>query len=135
MKKYVTYGLWACFYVICVCLGMLPRPTDFGAVLCTVMALAFFVPGVLLLYWGYREGDKKTVKTVRLIAICSLTLTLILLVANIASARLSEAAGNVLYVILVLVSAPMTCLGSWAVSLFSWACLLMGSFVKMKNKK
>ncbi len=131
MKKYVTWGVWACLYVVCVCLGMVDRPEGFGAVLCTAMAIGFFVPGGLLLYWGHREDDRRTVRALRWIAAGSLTLTLVLLILNFLSVNWPLWAGTVLHVLLVLVSVPMICSGYWVASLFLWACLLMASFVKL----
>ena len=119
MKENITYGLWAFFYILCVVLG-------FAGKTATVLALLFFVPGVLLLYWGCR-------KQVRLIAAISLGLTFLALIANFASIGLSEGMGNFLYGVLVLVSSPMVCSGYWVLSLFLWACLIMGSFLKKKN--
>ena len=123
MKKRITWGVWTVLYVVCVLLGVLGRPGGVGNFFYTLTALLFFVPGVLLLYWGER-------KRVRLAAILSLVLTLALLIVNFCSVLLPETAGNILHVILVLVSAPMICSGHWILSIFLWACLLMGSFVK-----
>lgn len=133
MKEKITYGLWACLYVLCVWLGMVDQPEGIGKVIFSLIAVLFFIPGGLLLGWGIREKNKKAVKTVRIIAILSLSLTLVLLVANFCSVLLPETAGNVLYTLLVVVSAPMVCSQYWVVSLFLWACLLMGSFLKPKK--
>jgi len=132
MKKWITSAAWCVLYVVCACLGLMGQPRGFGIVLYVLAALCFFVPGGLLLYWGIREGSRKTVLTVRILAILSLSLSLIALVANFLSILGTEALGNALYVVLVLVSVPMVCGQYWVMSLFLWACLLMASFIRKK---
>ena len=119
MKEKITWGLWAFFYILCAAVG-------FAGKTATVLAVLFFVPGILLLRWGCR-------KPVRWIAAISLGATLLCLLANFASLTMSEAMGNFLYGVLILVSSPMVCSGYWVLSLFLWACLLMGSFLKRKK--
>ncbi len=133
MKEKITWSTWAFLYVACVWLGVLGRPEGVGGVLYTLCALAFFLPGALLLYWGIRENNRKQVRWVRSIAAGSLLLTLIFLVLNFMSVRFSQLAGNVLHTLLVAVSVPMVCCGYWVLSLFLWACLLMGSYLKLKK--
>ena len=126
MKVKITYGLWAFFYILCAALGFTAPQDGFAGGVMTFLSLVFFVPGVLLLCWGQR-------KQVRLIAALSLGLTLLALMANFASLGLSEGMGNFLYGVLILVSSPMVCSGYWMLSLFLWACLLMGSFLKKQR--
>ncbi|HIS60046.1 MAG TPA: hypothetical protein IAC17_06375, partial [Candidatus Faecousia faecipullorum] len=64
----------------------------------------------------------------------SLGATGLLLALNFLTALGSETLGNVLHGILTIVSSPMICSGYWALSLFLWACLLMGSF-KVLSKR
>ena len=126
MKIKLTYALWAVLFIICACLGFVTDAAGFGKALLTLSSLIFFIPGGLLLYWGQR-------KQVRIISICSLSATLLLLVANFFSVLASEAVGNVLYFILVIVSSPMVCSQYWVLSMFLWACLLMTTFLKSKK--
>lgn len=119
MKEKITWGLWAVFYILCAGLGVAGKTA-------TVLAVLFFVPGALLLYWGCR-------KPVRIVSGISLGATFVLLLANFASAGSSEEMGNFLYSVLILVSSPMVCSGYWVMSLFLWACLLMGSFLKKQR--
>ena len=63
----------------------------------------------------------------------SLGLTLAVLILNFMSALGSETLGNVLYYVLVVVSAPMICSGYWVLSLFLWACVLMVSLSQLKR--
>ena len=64
-------------------------------------------------------------RTIRNLSVASLALTLVLLVVNFLSVGASKAAGDVLYVLLIILSAPMVCGQVWVLSLFLWACLLM----------
>lgn len=132
MKNWMLYTAWGVLYVLCVGLGKISDPQGFGRFLMILTSLLFFVPGALLLYRGKTQEDRKTVKTVRLTAIASLSLTLILLVANFLAVGAPEQTGLALNDILILVSAPMVCGQNWLVSLFLWACLLFASLGKKK---
>ena len=134
MKTKILFVLWGCIYALCVGLGTVENPAGFGKVLLVLTSLIFFIPPGYILYDGIRSGKKKQVKAVRIIAIVSLSLTLILLVANFLSVSGSAEAGKLLYELLILVSAPMVCSQYWAVSLFLWACLLWATFTKPKKQ-
>ena len=86
-----------------------------------MLSLVFFLPPAMLLY----KAAGKTRKTVGLLSAVSLGATLVMLVLNIVLATGSTALGDFLHGILTVVSAPMLCCGSWALSLFLWACLLI----------
>ena len=133
MKKNTLFALWGAGYLLCVLLGFIHEPTGALRVLLSLFSLAFFVPGFLLLYDSLQKGDRKTRKTIRLISAASLVLTLLALIGNFLSVLSSAFMGNVLYVLLVFVSAPMVASGYWVASMFLWACLLIGSFLKGKQ--
>ena len=82
------------------------------------------VPPVLLLLQARKEKDRRTLKILRLISIVVLVLALVLLVLNLLSVNLSSHTGLVLFVLLVMFTAPMVCIRYWALGLFLWACLL-----------
>ena len=126
MKIKITYALWAVLFIICTCLGVVNGAAGFGKALLTLSSLIFFIPGALLLYWGQH-------KQVRIICLCSLGATLVLLVANFFSVLASETVGNALHTILVILSTPMFCSQYWVLSMFLWACLLMVTFLKPKK--
>ena len=126
MKIKLTYALWGVLFIICACLGFVQDAAGFGKLLLRLSSLIFFIPGVLLLCWGQR-------KQVRLISICSLSITLILQIANFFSVMASQAVGNVLNTLLVILSTPMVCSQFPALSLFLWACLLMATFFRFKK--
>lgn len=133
MKQKLLYAAWGCLYILCVALGFVKNPAGFGKVLLVLTGIIFFLPGAWLLRDGLMSGHRKTVKTVRVIAICSLTLTLLLLVLNFMSLRWNSVVGDRLFELLSLVSAPMLCCQYWVLSLFLWACLLVASFKRSKT--
>lgn len=132
MKKYTLYYIWAGLAVLCALLGLIPTPTGALAVVMTVLSVGFFVPPAWLLVEALKTGDEKTVKQLRLLSILSLSLTVVLFIANILSMAAPEAVGNVLYFLLSILSVPMVCSGHWALSLFLWACILFCTLPKKK---
>lgn len=134
MKEKILYALWACLYILCVGLGTVGTVEGIGKIFFVLTALIFFIPGILLVVFGLREKNKKMLLRVRIVCICSLVLTLIFLVANFLTANASDATGYAMFELLNLVSAPMLCSQYWILSLFLWACLLMGSFTKLPKE-
>ena len=130
MKKSTLYYIWGGLFTLCFGLSLISAPSGALQVVMTVLSVAFFAPPVCLLVKAYQEQDAKTVKTVRLLSILSLGLTLVLFVMNILSMAGSETLGNILYYVLVFFSVPMVCSGSYALSLFLWACVLFSTFFK-----
>jgi len=130
MKRKILYCVWAFFYILCAALGHIENAEGAQQGAMTVLALVSFVPGVWLLVDALLKECKAGLLRVRLISGLSLGLTFVMLIANIASTTGSETLGNVLYVILIWVSSPMICSGYWALSLFLWAFLFCGTFLK-----
>ena len=133
--KIVLYGVWIFFYGLCGILGLMEPETDLQAGMMTALSVVFFLPAWILLLRSLKAGEQKTVKTVRLICILSLSLTLVGFVANIASVRATEQTGLVLYRILNFLSVPMVCSRHYILSLFLWACLLFATFPKFRKVK
>ena len=123
MKQKHLYALWAVLFILCAGLGFIPEPEGAAATVMTILSVSFFVPPALLLY----RGEKQDALLVRNLSALSLGLTLVLLILNFLTAFSSETLGQILYYVLTIVSSPMICSGHWAMSLFLWACLLMGS--------
>lgn len=126
--------VWGCAYLLCTGCGFLDAPQGALQGLFFLFSLGFFIPGGMLLSYGLKNREKGIVKAVRLISILSLSLTLLLIVLNFATARESATVGAVMYGILIVVSSPMICSQVWLVSLFGWACLLMASILNSKKK-
>lgn len=135
MKYRVSYGIWALLFGLCAGLGFIPEPEGTVRTVLTVFSVAFFVPGALILFWAYREGNQRQLRVVRNLAAWSLLVTAVLLVANLLSALGSALVGNVLYALLVVMAAPMVCSQIYALSLFLWACLLMAGLYLSGNRK
>lgn len=134
MKEKVLYSIWACMYILCVGLSFLPDPQGASKVALTVISLLFFVPGGMILYDARKAGNKKSLLRIRLISALSLGLTVLIFVLTVLLATASKTVGDVLYELLILVSAPMICSQYWVLSLFLWACLLIASLPKKSGK-
>ena len=134
MKQKYLYALWGGLFVLCAALGFIPQPGGVLKGLMTVLSVAFFVPGALLLRQSAQTGDRATAALVRNLSIASLALTMVLIIANFFSALGSELLGNILYSILIIVSCPMICSGYWVLSLFLWACLMIAAMKILKKK-
>ena len=132
VKEWNLYAAWLCLYILCVGLGTVEEVKGAGKIFFVLTALIFFIPGIILLVMGKKQQNKKMVLRVRLIAICSLVLTVAVFCATVLAVGSSAQAGSFLHDLLNLVSAPMFCSQYWILSLFGWACLLSASFLKKK---
>lgn len=138
MNRLLKYA-WAGMYVLCAALGTLDGATGIAKAALVLIAVLFFLPPALLLYNGLVEGDKKTVKAIRVISLVSLLLTTVLLVTYFvltllyAATAASALAVNIAYGVLLVVSAPLFCSQYFYLSLFLWACLLFATFIKPKK--
>ena len=132
VKELILYAAWLCLYILCVGLGAVEEVEGAGKVFFVLTSLIFFLPGVALLILGRKEKNKKMILRVRIAAICSLALTVIVFCANVIAVGASSQVGSFLNDLLNLVSAPMFSSQYWVLSLFCWACLLSASFTKAK---
>jgi len=130
MTKRTLFSIWAILFALCAALGFLPQPSGFLSGLMTALSVLFFLPPFLLAYRAKRDCDSATVKLLRNLSALSLTVTLVLLIANFLTALSSEFLGNVLHYILTVVSTPMIASQYWVLSLFLWSCLLMYTLKK-----
>lgn len=134
MNQKILYALWGGLYILCAGLGFIPNPAGAGRIALILVALVFFLPGAVLLYRSGKAGDRKTARVVRNLSLASLGLTLVALVLNFLSPRMSAGMGDLLYGLLVIVSSPMVCSQHWFMSMFCWACLLMASLSRLRKK-
>ena len=134
MKEKILYLNWACLYILCVGFGTIAQRNLLGHILLMLLSLAFYIPGILLLYTAYRENNKKMRLRVRIVSLCSLILTLSLIVLNIVCVQASERVGNALNDLLIVFSAPMFCCYWRGIGPFLWACLFVSSFPRMWEK-
>ena len=126
MTKKTCYILWAGLFILCAGLSFIPEPEGFTRIFLTGLSVLFFLPPALLACSAGKRRDRTTLKLLRNLAAMSLGLTLLLLIVNFLSFMAPAFLGNLLYTVLVFVSVPMVCSGYWVLSLFLWACLLMG---------
>ena len=132
-RELISYCVWLCLYILCVGLGTVEDAEGLGKALFVLTSLIFFLPGAYLLYLGKKEGNRKICLRVRITAICSLALTVIVFCANVIAVSADASVGRTLYDLLNLVSAPMFCAQYWILSIFLWACLFSASFQKTKK--
>ena len=135
MKKSHLFALWGGLFVLCAALGFIPNPGTALKILLTLLSVAFFIPGALLLRYAALNKDRNTAMLVRNLAIASLALTLVLLIGNFFSVLGSARLGSILYTLLIIVSSPMICSQYWVLSLFLWACLMIGAMQILRQKK
>jgi len=129
MKRKILYALWAVLFILCAGLGFIPEPENLTAAILTTLSISCFIPPFLLLY----RSNKSDAQLIRNLSALSLGLTAVLLILNFLTVFSSEAVGLVLHYVLTIVSSPMVCSGHWALSLFLWACLLVGSLQMLKK--
>ena len=132
MSKKTLYILWGLLFSICAALGFIPEPEGLLRYFMTALSVICFLPPAVLVYRARKEGDKGTLALIRNLSAASLGMTLVILVLSLTTALGSEALGNFLHAILVVVSSPMVCSQFWFGSLFLWACLLMAAIQKQK---
>ena len=135
MKKSYLFALWGGLFVLCAALGFIPSPGAALKILLTLLSVAFFIPGALLLRYAALNKDRNTATLVRNLAAASLVLTLVLLIGNFFSVLGSARLGSILHTLLIIVSSPMICSQYWVLSLFLWACLMIWSLQILKQKK
>ena len=135
MKKSALFALWGGLFVLCAALGFLRSPSPAMQILMTLLSVAFFVPAAVLLYRAGKSGDRATALLIRNLSAASLALTAALLIATFLAVLAPAWLGDLLHILLAVLSTPMICSGYWALSLFLWACLLIGSMTLLKEKK
>ena len=133
MFKKELFSLWGILFIFCAGLGFIPDLEGGVKWILIILSVAFFVPPMVLMYQAQQQNDRQTVSLIRNLSALSLGLTVVLLILNFLSIGWHEALGDILYVMLVIVSAPMISGQFWVMSLFFWACLLMMSFTKLKK--
>ena len=134
MNKKLLFALWGGLFILCAALGFLPEPAGVLKILMVLLAVAFFVPPMVLIRRSREQHDRRTLKLIRNLSIASLTLTVVLIIANFLSIAGSETLGSILYSMLIIVSSPMVCGRYWVLSLFLWACLLFAAAEKPKRR-
>ena len=135
MERKYLLALWGGLFVVCGALGFVPEASGALSFLMALLSLVFFAPPVLLLRQAGIKGHVPTAVLVRNLSALSLGLTLAVLIANVLSLLGSVALGDVLHVVLVIVSAPMFCAQIWVIPLFCWAFLMISAHKLQKMMK
>ncbi len=134
--KGILKALWAGMYILCAVLSFVEISDGATRVLLLVIAILFFAPPGADLWFSLQRKDSGELRLIRNLSILSLAGTTVLLLANVLSVLTSSTAlGDVLHILLVLVSTPMICSHSWAWSLLLWAGLLWGSMAALRRLK
>ena len=131
MNRKTLFALWGGLYTLCAGLGFIPAPAGALKILLTVLAAAFFVPPLMIVYG---KGDRHTLQLIRNLAAWWLVLTTGLIIINFMSATAPEHLGNLLHAVLVIVSSPMICGQYWVLSLFGWAFVMFAAMAQLKKK-
>lgn len=134
MNKKLLFSIWGVLFAICAGFGFTGEPEGAVKILGNLFSLGFFALGGVILWQAHQAKDQATIALVRNLALASILMTMVMLVANFLSVFASETLGAFLHYMLVIVSSPMLCAPSWAMSLFLWACLMVVSQNLLKTK-
>ena len=129
MSNTVLFALWGVLYALCAGLGFVAAPGATLRLLMILLSVAMFVPPFLL----NRKGNRRVRLLVRNLSLAWLVLTGVLLVASILSVMGSETLGNILHGMLTVISSPLVCSDSWALTIFLWACVFFDAGAKLKK--
>lgn len=134
--KGILKALWAGMFIVCGLLGFIQQPIGATKVLFIILAGLFFLPAYADAYFAWKNKDRKELTLVRNLCLISLGATLLLLVVNMLSVLgTSEALGDMLYYVLIVVSTPMICGQYWVYSLLLWAILLWCCISALRKTK
>ena len=134
MNKKLVFTLWGFLFALCGALGFVSQPGTALKILMNLFSLGFFAVGGWILWQAKMQKDTATINLIRVLSLASLMTTMVMLVANFLSVLTPQWVGNLFHHMLVIVSSPMFCAPNWAVSLFLWACLMIGSHKFLKKK-
>ena len=129
MSNTVLFALWGALYALCAGLGFVAAPGPALRLLMIALSLAMFVPPFLL----NRKGNRRVRLLVRNLSLAWLIATAILLPANFLAALAPEMLGNFLHGLLTILSSPLVCSDSWALTIFLWACVFFDAGTKLKK--
>ena len=129
MSNTVLFALWGALYALCAGLGFVTAPGATLRLLMILLSVAMFVPPFLLT----KRGSRRTRLLVRNLSLAWLMVTGVLLPCNFLCVMASETLGNFLHGLLTIVSSPLVCSDSWALTIFLWACLFFDARAKLKK--
>jgi hypothetical protein len=133
MSNTVLHAIWGGLYALCAGLGFITEPKNSTQILMTFFSLALFVPPFLLNYRAAEKKDRRTLTLVRKLSFYWLVLASVLLICNFLTVFASEILGNMMHILLIIVASPMIASGSWAQTIFLWACVFFDARAKLKK--
>ena len=133
MSNTVLYAIWGGLFALCAGLGFITEPKNSTQILMTFFSLALFVPPFLLNYRAAEKKDRRTLTLVRKLSFYWLVLASVLLICNFLTVFASEILGNMMHILLIIVASPMIASGSWALTIFLWACVFFDARAKLKK--
>ena len=133
MSNTVLYALWGGVYALCAGLGFVAEPGPTLRLLMIALSVCLFLPPLILNRRAARTEDRRTLLLVQKLALAWLIATGILLPGNFLSALASEAVGDFLHGLLTVISSPLVCSDSWALTIFLWACVFFDARSKLKK--
>ena len=133
MSDAVLYALWGGIYALCAGLGFIRERSALGQLALTVLAVAMFVPPLVLSHRAARRGDRRTLALIRNLSGAWLVLCCVLLVGNFLSALAPQWVGNLLHSLLTIVASPLVAGDRWALVIFLWAYVFFDAVAKGKK--
>ena len=130
MKKSVLFYIWGGAYLVCALLSLVAKPSAPLQVVRTILSFLFFLPPLLLRL----QKEENTNRILFWISLGSVVLTFLTLLLNIVTFAAPAWVGVLLYYVLLFLSVPAICCGSYALSLFLWVCLMYACLPKRKKK-
>ena len=135
MTNKSLYIIWGVLFALCAGLGFLPNPEGLDKGICVTVAVLFFAAPAAIVYLNWKKKNWEALRLVRNLAMGSLAVTLMALVANMLTLAVPVWVGDLLYAFLVIVSAPMVCSQVWVMSLVLWAALMWTCILLLGKKK
>lgn len=134
LKYKPLYWIWGVLFALTALLGLLfPGVEDTaGKAVLMAITVSFFLPPWLILVKAKGENNCHHIRIVRYLSIASLAATLVFFCAAILSVRFSEIVGSIVHILMTVICAPLVCSNFYALPMFGWATLLVGSFAKKK---
>lgn len=134
LRYRVLFLLWGVLFAVTAVLGLffpgVENPWGLAGLRC--VSILFFLPPWMILLKAQRENNRRRILLIRYLALAWLVLALALVCASIMSVNYFPAMGNLLHILLTVICTPMVCSNFYALPMFLWATLLIGSFGKKK---
>lgn len=134
LRYNVLYSIWVALFGLTALLGLLfpGVENNWGLAGLRIVSILFFLPPWLILAKAKQEDNRRHIRLIRYLALAWLVLALVLVCASILSINYFPLMGDLLHFLLTVICTPMVCSNFYALPMFLWATLLIGSFGKKK---